>query len=148
MIINATFSAFGCDDLPTPAYAWVSREGDLVTVGCYHSDYEWKMSCVGSKWIGPQSNCTDKKQGLAVGFSISRYVVFFPEIIKPSPTPDRNVPLSKKRTILTTGLLLYKPPHQHILQKSISDILFALIIGITVLLCAVVITVGYVCLKR
>ncbi|ELT93823.1 hypothetical protein CAPTEDRAFT_193926 [Capitella teleta] len=84
------FQAVGCDDMAAPVHAWVSREGDMVTVGCYHSEYEWKMSCVGSKWIGPRSNCTDKQQ----------------------------------------------------------DILFALIIGITVLLCAIVITIGYVCLKR
>ncbi|ELT93825.1 hypothetical protein CAPTEDRAFT_193928 [Capitella teleta] len=84
------YQAFGCDDMAAPAHAWVRREGDVATVGCYHSEYEWKMSCVGSKWIGPRSNCTNKKQ----------------------------------------------------------DILFALIIGVTVLLCAIVITIGYVCLKR
>ncbi|ELU10350.1 hypothetical protein CAPTEDRAFT_204006 [Capitella teleta] len=89
-IVLIGFQAIGCDDPATPAYAWVSREGDMATIGCYHSEYEWKMSCVGSKWIGPRSNCTDKQQ----------------------------------------------------------DILFALIIGLTVLLCAIVITVGYVCLKR
>ncbi|ELT93834.1 hypothetical protein CAPTEDRAFT_193937 [Capitella teleta] len=84
------FKAFGCDNPATPAYAWVSREGDVATIGCYHSEYEWKLSCVGSKWIGSRSNCTDKQQ----------------------------------------------------------DILFALIIGLTILLCAIVITIGYVCLKR
>ncbi|ELT87118.1 hypothetical protein CAPTEDRAFT_199044 [Capitella teleta] len=84
------YQAFGCDDVVAPVHAWVSREEDIATVGCYHSEYEWKMSCVGSKWIGPRSNCTEKK----------------------------------------------------------IDILFALIIGLTILLCAIVITVGYVCLKR
>ncbi|ELT93840.1 hypothetical protein CAPTEDRAFT_193943 [Capitella teleta] len=89
------FQAFGCDDMAAPAYAWVSRDGDVATIGCYHSEYEWKMSCVGSKWIGPRSNCTDKQQAV---FTL--------------------------------------------------DILFALIIGVTVLSCAIVITIGYVCLKK
>ncbi|ELT93838.1 hypothetical protein CAPTEDRAFT_193941 [Capitella teleta] len=76
------FQAFGCDDMVTPAYSWISREGDDTTVGCYHSHYEWKMSCVGSKWIGPRSNCTDKKQ----------------EAIKPTPTPTLIIlKLSKHR---------------------------------------------------
>ncbi|ELU10348.1 hypothetical protein CAPTEDRAFT_224780 [Capitella teleta] len=106
------FQAIGCDDMAAPAYAWVSREGDMATIGCYHSEYEWKMSCIGSKWIGPQSNCTDKKQ----------------EVVNPTPTQKH--PQKEKTQFFTT------------------DILFALIIGLTVLLCAIVITVGYVCLKR
>ncbi|ELU10353.1 hypothetical protein CAPTEDRAFT_224781 [Capitella teleta] len=108
------FQATGCDDMAAPVYAWVSREGDMATVGCYHSEYEWKMSCIGSKWIGPRSNCTDKKQ----------------DIIKSISTPETTAPYAKNTHFLTT------------------DILFALIIGLTVLLCAIVITIGYVCLKR
>ncbi|ELU01056.1 hypothetical protein CAPTEDRAFT_203612 [Capitella teleta] len=108
------FQAVGCDDLATPAYAWVSRERDVTTVGCYHSDYEWKMTCVGFKWIGPQSNCTDKQQVL----------------IDPTPTPERVDIKQYSTKYLTT------------------DILFALIIGVTILLCAIVVTIGYVCLKR
>ncbi|ELT93830.1 hypothetical protein CAPTEDRAFT_193933 [Capitella teleta] len=108
------FQAVGCDDLATPAYACVSREGDLATVGCYHSDYEWKMSCVGSKWIGPRSNCTDKQ----------------PETIKSSLMPETDTPYLEQQKFLTT------------------DVLFALIIGLTVLFCAIVVTIGYVCLKR
>ncbi|ELU12288.1 hypothetical protein CAPTEDRAFT_207525 [Capitella teleta] len=108
------FQAFGCEDLETPAYAWVSREGDMATIGCYHSEYEWKMSCVGSKWIGPRSNCTEKQQ----------------EMSKPTSTKVTKAPYTENKTVFTT------------------DILFSLIIGLTALLCAIVITVGYVCLKR
>ena len=65
-LLNDMNIAFGCDDMAAPSHAWVNRDRDTATVGCYHSDYEWKMSCVGSKWIGPRSNCTDKKPGRAI----------------------------------------------------------------------------------
>ncbi|ELU03343.1 hypothetical protein CAPTEDRAFT_212827, partial [Capitella teleta] len=80
------FQATGCDDMAAPTHAWVSREGDMVTIGCYHSEYEWKMSCIGSKWIGPQSNCTDKKQ----------------DIVKPIPSKETKVPYAKNKHFLTT----------------------------------------------
>ncbi|ELT87116.1 hypothetical protein CAPTEDRAFT_199042 [Capitella teleta] len=114
------YQAFGCDDMAAPAYAWMRREGDMATVGCYHSEYEWKMSCVGSKNIEANANIKTKYSAYGAKKILHNWY---------------EAHCSFEEVFILGALFT-------------SDILFALIIGVTVLLCAIVITIGYVCLKR
>lgn len=58
-MVMIIFVATGCDDMLAPPFTWILRKGNVTVVGCVNSEYEWKMSCIGTKWIGSKSNCTN-----------------------------------------------------------------------------------------
>ena len=52
-------SAIGCSYLIPPEDAWLRRNGDEMTVGCYSSHQTWILRCVGHEWIGAlPGNCS------------------------------------------------------------------------------------------
>ena len=57
-ILNSS-SAVGCSYLIPPEDAWLRRNGDEMTVGCYSSLQTWILRCVGHEWIGAlPGNCS------------------------------------------------------------------------------------------
>lgn len=72
-----------------------------------------------------------------------------------NPTPDKeNAPEKTITQPIARGEFQILYPtlsvFHHLMNNScvLSEVLFALIIGVTVLLCAIAITIGYVCVRR
>ena len=56
-------TAVGCDDISPPAHTWFDRQGDVITAGCNNNNHAWKLTCLGTKWIGAVGNCTQEVKG-------------------------------------------------------------------------------------
>ena len=59
------YIASGCEDMQPPAHTWMKRSKDVTTVGCHNNDLEWKLTCLGGKWIGDNGNCTNQVKGMS-----------------------------------------------------------------------------------
>ena len=51
-------SAVGCTNLIPPEDAWIKREDDKITIGCYTSRQTWQLRCHDGRWTGVVSNCS------------------------------------------------------------------------------------------
>ena len=60
-ILDHFREAAGCPDLVPPEDAWLKRNDDEATVGCYSSRQTWQLRCNGHQWTGVLGNCTGGK---------------------------------------------------------------------------------------
>ena len=56
-IYMIVYVAVGCPDIPPPKDAWITQEGNKVTVGCHGSHDRWVLICNNSVWQGRYGHC-------------------------------------------------------------------------------------------
>ncbi|ELT93828.1 hypothetical protein CAPTEDRAFT_193931 [Capitella teleta] len=129
-IVLFGFRAVGCEDLVAPELTWIERKRNAITIGCIHNEYTWQVMCIGSKWIGFRGNCTGQTE-------------VKPDVVNPPEMGQKPPP---RQTIFTKGISV--AINKYLALSSITGIQYALTIGITVFLCVVVLTTGFVCLRK
>ena len=55
----------GCPDVPPPDGAWMTRDGDVMELGCHSGAKTWILKCEESQWVGAIGQC-----GIASGLCI------------------------------------------------------------------------------
>ena len=40
-----------------PDGAWMTRDGDVITVGCHSGSKTWELQCVEGNWLGVYGQC-------------------------------------------------------------------------------------------
>ena len=51
------FSVSGCPDLPPPDGAWMTRDGDVMEIGCHSGAKTWNLNCQANQWVGAIGQC-------------------------------------------------------------------------------------------
>ena len=47
----------GCRDMAPPKSTWMTREGDIMEVGCHTGSRTWTLRCENNQWIGAVGFC-------------------------------------------------------------------------------------------
>ena len=53
----ANFAVIGCGDMSPPEGAWMTRDGDVIEIGCHSGSKTWTLRCDDNKWIGVLGYC-------------------------------------------------------------------------------------------
>lgn len=172
----ALLSAVGCADISPPKDTTVSREGNQAVVTCTFTDQKWRLECRGVHWLGVLGNCSKpgwldicvRKHHLhdyMIAYGL--YCCLFIYVATATPTqkshqPDMNETdedLTLPKGIIHTYNACSRTLGYMVLDQIISLTLFSLLLSLTdiiylILICGtiflsvLVITTGYVCLKR
>ena len=51
------FLALGCSEMTPPDGAWMTRDGDVIEIGCHSGLKTWRLECNGSEWVGTIGLC-------------------------------------------------------------------------------------------
>ena len=43
--------------MPPPTGAWMTRDGDLMEIGCHSGTKMWSLKCQDNQWIGSVGQC-------------------------------------------------------------------------------------------
>ena len=54
---SITFLVSGCANMSPPEGAWMTRDGDVIEIGCHSGSKTWTLTCEHSKWIGVIGYC-------------------------------------------------------------------------------------------
>ena len=46
--------------MPPPQGAWMTRDGDLMEIGCHDGAKVWTLSCQDNQWVGAIGQCGGK----------------------------------------------------------------------------------------
>ena len=77
-ITLSSMAAVGCSYLIPPEDAWLRRNEDEMTVGCYSSLQTWILRCVGHEWIGAlPGNCSSNSKRNYSPLCSSYRVIFY-----------------------------------------------------------------------
>ena len=47
----------GCPNMPPPEGAWMTRDGNLMEIGCHDGAKIWSLSCQDNQWVGAIGQC-------------------------------------------------------------------------------------------
>ena len=47
----------GCSNVEPPEGAWMTRDGDVIEIGCHSGSKTWTLTCDANKWIGVIGYC-------------------------------------------------------------------------------------------
>ena len=47
----------GCKELTPPEGAWMTRDGDVIEIGCHTGSKTWSLRCVDNRWDGVLGQC-------------------------------------------------------------------------------------------
>ena len=50
-------SLLGCSSMSPPAGAWMTRDGDVMEVGCHTGSRSWTLRCENNQWVGAVGFC-------------------------------------------------------------------------------------------
>ena len=50
-------SVIGCGDVTPPEGAWMTRDGDVIEIGCHSGSKTWTLQCENNKWVGVIGYC-------------------------------------------------------------------------------------------
>ena len=50
-------TVIGCGDMTPPEGAWMTRDGDVIEIGCHSGSKSWTLTCEGNNWIGVLGYC-------------------------------------------------------------------------------------------
>ncbi|ELU05613.1 hypothetical protein CAPTEDRAFT_217457 [Capitella teleta] len=117
------YRAYGCPDISGPKGTHVERDGSEATVKCIDTEQKWHLKCRGVHWIGVIGTCTQMGVILCYNYSKTAPATRRPQT-QPTPIGDDDKLLIER------------------------DIVYLIVICATVFLSVLVITTGYVCLKR
>ena len=51
------FLVSGCANMAPPEGAWMTRDGDVIEIGCHSGSKTWTLRCDDNKWIGVLGYC-------------------------------------------------------------------------------------------
>ena len=51
-------SLLGCSSMTPPAGAWMTRDGDVMEVGCHSGSRSWTLRCENNHWVGAVGVCS------------------------------------------------------------------------------------------
>ena len=51
-------SLLGCSSMSPPAGAWMTRDGDVMEVGCHSGSRSWTLRCENNHWVGAVGVCS------------------------------------------------------------------------------------------
>ena len=54
---NFSVTVDGCGDMSPPEGAWMTRDGDVIEIGCHSGSKTWTLRCDANKWIGVLGYC-------------------------------------------------------------------------------------------
>ena len=54
---NVSVTVDGCGDMSPPEGAWMTRDGDVIEIGCHSGSKTWTLRCDANKWIGVLGYC-------------------------------------------------------------------------------------------
>ena len=60
---NVNFSVIGCGDMSPPEGAWMTRDGDVIEIGCHSGSKTWTLRCDENKWVGVLGYCGHQDSG-------------------------------------------------------------------------------------
>ena len=52
-----TISVIGCRDMTPPDGAWMTRDGDVIEIGCHSGSKTWSLRCESNAWVGSVGLC-------------------------------------------------------------------------------------------
>ena len=47
----------GCVDMRPPDGAWMTRDGDVIDIGCHSGSKTWRLECEENQWVGSVGFC-------------------------------------------------------------------------------------------
>ena len=50
-------TVLGCKEMTPPKGAWMTRDGDVIEVGCHTGSKTWSLRCESNEWIGVLGQC-------------------------------------------------------------------------------------------
>ena len=50
-------TVFGCGDMTPPDGAWMTRDGDVIEIGCHSGSKTWRLECRDNQWMGSVGFC-------------------------------------------------------------------------------------------
>ena len=57
-------SLLGCSSMSPPAGAWMTRDGDVMEVGCHTESRSWTLRCENNQWVGAVGFCGDVSEDI------------------------------------------------------------------------------------
>ena len=57
-------SVFGCGDMTPPDGAWMTRDGDVIEIGCHSGWKTWRLECRENQWMGSVGFCGRRNENL------------------------------------------------------------------------------------
>ena len=51
------FLVSGCANMAPPEGAWMTRDGDVIEIGCHSGSKTWTLRCDDNMWIGVLGYC-------------------------------------------------------------------------------------------
>ena len=51
----------GCGDMTPPDGAWMTRDGDVIEIGCHSGSKTWRLECKVNQWVGSVGICGKSK---------------------------------------------------------------------------------------
>ena len=55
--VTFMISVFGCGDMTPPDGAWMTRDGDVIEIGCHSGSKTWTLECIDNLWKGVLGQC-------------------------------------------------------------------------------------------
>ena len=43
--------------MPAPDGAWITRDGDVMEIGCHSGSKTWSLKCHDNQWVGAVGQC-------------------------------------------------------------------------------------------
>ena len=56
----------GCENISPPDGAWMTRDGDIMELGCHSGAKSWTMKCENNQWTGAVGQCGSGKYSFVV----------------------------------------------------------------------------------
>ena len=53
----SVIKVYGCANIEPPEGAWMTRDGDVLEIGCHSGAKSWTMTCENNQWIGAVGQC-------------------------------------------------------------------------------------------
>ena len=50
-------AVLGCKEMTPPEGAWMTRDGDVIEIGCHTGSKTWSLRCDSNEWIGVLGQC-------------------------------------------------------------------------------------------
>ena len=65
----------GCPNMPPPEGAWMTRDGDIMEIGCHSGSKTWSLQCSDNQWTGAIGQCGETPGYICSSLCFARNVV-------------------------------------------------------------------------
>ena len=63
-INSILFAVSGCADMTPPDGAWMTRDGEVIEIGCHSGSKTWRLECRDNQWMGSVGFCGRRNENL------------------------------------------------------------------------------------